>query len=365
MSGTTDGARVLRVTFGYAMAVFLVITFDTGVLPVRGSSYHGSLTGAVVDGVVLWAFLAVIVIGGKLVHRGRIHPHLRWASAQPDYEKWAVFNGRRPLALLLVIANGRALAYFNGSTLAPYLQAALFVLGAGAAVYLIPVGLMLRPNTFVSSLTPYDSIMPTDPIDADLSQAMAKVRLLDSGARLALARAPQVTAGEQIALALTGDAQVVAILAARSDTDPRAERIMSESSAAVRWGTARGPDSSSASILSTGPSIIERIHAVVFHTKLVGYSMTPVDEFLERLANGYGALVAELDATGHVQTTPADQTSTAASAADIASYATLAELTTVTFPRTLRGYDVGEVDGFLRELMPECPAELARYMRLA
>ena len=93
--------------------------------------------------------------------------------------------------------------------------------------------------------------------------------------------------------------------------------------------------------------------------------MTPVDEFLERLANGYGALVAELDATGHVQTTPADQTSTAASAADIASYATLAELTTVTFPRTLRGYDVGEVDGFLRELMPECPAELARYMRLA
>jgi hypothetical protein len=139
----------------------------------------------------------------------------------------------RPLVLLLVIANGRALANFNGSTLAPYLQVALFALGAGAAVYLVGLGLVLRPNTFLSSLKPYDSNMPTDSIDTELNQAMAKVRLLDSVARLTLAREPHLTAGEQVALALTGDAQVVAILAARSDTDPTADLIMSESGAAV------------------------------------------------------------------------------------------------------------------------------------
>jgi hypothetical protein len=88
MRGSSRVARVLRVVVMYALAIFLVVTFDTGVVPARGSSNdRGSLTEAVVDGVILWTLLVAVAVGRKLLRRRRSHSPLRRDSAHLGYEK--------------------------------------------------------------------------------------------------------------------------------------------------------------------------------------------------------------------------------------------------------------------------------------
>ncbi len=163
--GHSKGAYAFRVIMLTLLAGAVVSFFNAGLVPNRnGSNESGSQTQAEAMGVIL-VLILVGTLFAKIRRRSRGIPRRSWPFLHPPYDQWFAGNILRPLAVLSVLAELRALAHFSVNRLAGSAQVAVFVAAGLAAVYLFVLGPIWRPQTILTSVAP---MIPGGTLPADV-----------------------------------------------------------------------------------------------------------------------------------------------------------------------------------------------------
>jgi DivIVA domain-containing protein len=138
------------------MAIAVILFFNAGVFPNRNSqSSAGSQTQANLNGALLLlaiGFVWFVKIRRKLGGK----PRKKWPFPNPPFDHWLGGNLIRPATIVLVLAELRALAHFSDSSLAVSAQAAVYVAGGLSFIYIFVFGPLVRPQTVLSSMAPFD-----------------------------------------------------------------------------------------------------------------------------------------------------------------------------------------------------------------
>jgi hypothetical protein len=236
----STGAIAFRI-IGQSVGLWaIVLFFSVGIVPISGENNgpgnpSGSLSGAQIDAGIVAAIL-VCSVGSKLWKRWKGKERPRWKYPTPPYDRWLTFNAFRPATVLMAIGSLRALAHFSDSRYAGQTEVALFIACGLTAIFLYVIGPLLRPQSILSSVAPFDPKVTKSlrEIESSLSghdelqKAQDRLRELDHSAQVALATSPNLTVSEQVALATWGDPEILNLLSKRADLNPAAEFRISE-----------------------------------------------------------------------------------------------------------------------------------------
>ena len=145
-------AAATRVVFFAVTGAAAIVVFNAGMIPVR-SAVHGSGVQAVIDSTLLALMIGLGFADGVLKRRkGRTHREVSVPGGRLIYDKWFFLAGVKPWAVLLVIANGRALCHFYAPGAAGSAEVLVYAAGAATVVWLFVVGPVRRPMSSVMVL---------------------------------------------------------------------------------------------------------------------------------------------------------------------------------------------------------------------